>query len=53
MTIITNPSITDCPKDVQPLVAEYLTIQDLSRCTRVSQAWQNLFSSDSKGYIKK
>jgi hypothetical protein len=46
MTIITNPSITDCPKDVQPLVAEYLTIQDLSRCTRVSQAWQNLFSSD-------
>jgi Dynamin GTPase effector domain len=46
MTLITNQLITGFPKDVQHLVAEYLTRQDLNECMRVSQAWQNLFSSD-------
>jgi hypothetical protein len=46
MTIITNQLITGFPKDVQHLVAEYLTIQDLNQCMRVSHVWQNLFDSD-------
>jgi hypothetical protein len=46
MTLITNPSITSFPEDLQHLVAKYLTMQDLNKCMRVSQVWQNLFSSD-------
>jgi hypothetical protein len=47
MTLITNALITGFPKDLQQrLVTKYLTMRDLNKCMRVSQAWQNLFSSD-------
>jgi hypothetical protein len=47
MTLITNALISGFPKDLQQrLVAEYLTMQDLNKCMRVSHVWQNLFSSD-------
>jgi hypothetical protein len=46
MSIMTTALITGFSKDVQHLVAEYLTMQDLNKCMRVSQVWQNLFSSD-------
>lgn len=34
------------PPELQHLVAEYLTIDDLNNCLRVSHVWKNLFDSD-------
>jgi hypothetical protein len=46
MSIMTTALITGFPEELQHLVAEYLTMQDLNQCTRVSHVWQNLFDSD-------
>ncbi len=48
MSATINPKfVTDLPSDVQKLVANYFTTNDLNSCMRVSKLWNHLFASDT------
>ena len=40
-------SLTNLPIELQTCIADYLNMDDLSSCTRVSSLWKKLFESDT------
>lgn len=46
MNEVSNRLLIDFPGEIQQQIVQYLTINDLNNCSRVSHLWKNLFDSD-------